>query len=129
VLGGAVPIQTNLAQCIHLHHVPLPGDAADATALNAAFEREGLRRGRLEAVPGNGGILLVIRVPLPLEALGDDFWREVGKLVARTGEPWWDFCATIVDHEPLPAHPLAHALSLYRVTMDRKLAYLHHEEF
>lgn len=124
-----MPIQTNLAQCVQLHHVPLPGDAADAAALNAAFEREGLKRGRLEAVPGSGGILFVIRVPLPLEALGDDFWREVGKRVARTGEPGWDFCATDVDYEPLPAHPHAHALSLYRVTKDGELAYLHHEEY
>ena len=127
-LHAIMPIQTNCADCTQLFHVPLPGGDADAAALNAAFEREGLKRGRLHAAASNGAIVLTLRVPFPLEALGDDYWSKVGKLVAATGELWWDFCATVVDHQPVPAYPRAHALSLYRVTKGGKLQCLLSEE-
>ena len=123
-----MPIQTNFAVCAEIFHVPLPGGEVAAAALNTAFDREGLRRARLRAAAGKDGIVLTIQEPFPLEALGDNFWAEVGKLVAATGEPWWDFCTSVVDHEAQPTHPHAHALSLYRVTKEGKLRCLLSED-
>ena len=124
-----MPIQTSFADCVDLHHVPLPGGVADADALNAAFARSRLKRGRLHAAASNGAITLSIQAPFPLEALSENYGKKIGRLVAATGEPWWDFCATVVDHQPVVSHPHAHALSLYRVTDRGELQCLHHEAF
>ncbi len=60
-----------------------------------------------------------------LLAVAEQYWRELGRLIKRTGEPWWDICAVATDSEPQKTKPHAHALSLYRITAKGEMRYLH----
>jgi hypothetical protein len=130
-----MPIQTNCAQAIRLFHVPLPGSDRDVARLRAAFKKQELRNAKLAflfakdpLVHGRiyvgGRIMFQIAKPFPLEVLDERFWKEVGKLIARTKEPWWDFCEITTDWKPKKYHPHAHALSIWRVTRKGELRYL-----
>ena len=134
-----MPIQTNCAQAISLCHVPLPGTKRDAQRLRRAFERQQLKKGRLGVIavkdPIMHGkvyrgerIILQIAHPLPLEVIDERFWKVVGSLVARTKEPWWDFCDLCVDWKPKRSHPHAHAWGVWRVTRKGELKYLFYED-
>lgn len=123
-----MPIQTNLAIETEFFHVPLPGTAADAKRLNECWSRVAPKNGRIFAEHTLNGIVLQIAAPLVMIAVADEYWREIGQLIAQTGEPWWDFCATVVNSEPQQHHPHAHALSLHRVTDAGDLRYLHNED-
>lgn len=134
-----MPIQTNCCQSIAIFHVPLPGSARDAQRLRRAFAAAKLKKGKLAVTAVKNPIahgkiyrgeriLLQIAKPLPLEVIGDRFWKIVGSLVARTKEPWWDFCDLGVDWKPKRSHPHAHALSVWRVSRKGELSYLHYED-
>lgn len=75
-----------------------------------------------------GRILLQIIEPLPLEVIGDGFWKIMGRLISKTKEPWWDFCELVTDVKPRRVYPEAHALGVWRVTRKGELRYLHYEE-
>jgi hypothetical protein len=132
-----MPIQTNFAQAIGLFHVPLPGSAKDAERLRRAFDDQKLKRGKLSVLsakdPAVCGktyrgerIILQIAQPFPIEVIDDPFWRNIGTLVARTKEPWWDFCVLCIDWKPVRSHPHAHALAIWRVSRKGELKYLHY---
>jgi hypothetical protein len=123
-----MPIQTNLALETAFFHVPLPATADDVERLNACWRLQPPTNDRIGARLGPQGLLLTIEAPVVLVAVNDDYWKELGAIIARTGEPWWDFCAVVVDSEPQARHPHAHALSVYRVFANGRCAYLHHEE-
>jgi hypothetical protein len=134
-----MPIQTNFCQSIAIFHLPLPGSVSDAQRLRRAFATEKLKRGKLAVLSVKNPIIhgkvyrgqriiLQIANPLPLEVIGDRFWKIIGTLVAKTKEPWWDFCDLGVDWKPKRSHPHAHALSIWRVTREGKLKYLHYED-
>ena len=73
-------------------------------------------------------MILVVAKPVVLVGVTDAYWRAIGRLAKRAGEPWWDICAVVLDSEPQPKQPQAHALSLYRITARGKLNYLVSEE-
>lgn len=73
-------------------------------------------------------IILQLAHPLPIEVVGEGFWKMVGSLIARTKEPWWDFCDLSVDWKPQRSHPHAHAWGVWRVTRKGELRYLHYED-
>jgi hypothetical protein len=134
-----MPIETNCAQAIALFHVPLPGSSQDAQRLRRAFENEKLKKGKIAVIavkdPIAHGrvyrgdrIILQIASPLPIEVVGEPFWKIVGSLFARTKEPWWDFCDLSVDWKPKRSHPHAHAWGVWRVTRRGELKYLHYED-
>lgn len=134
-----MPIQTNCAQAIRLFHVPLPGSAKDAKRLRRAFKEEKLRNGKIAVSSAKNPvvhgqvyrgmrIILQIARPFPVEALSERFWKEIGALVAKTKEPWWDFCELVTDWKPGRSHPEAHALSIWRVTNKGELKCLHYED-
>jgi hypothetical protein len=54
--------------------------------------------------------------------------KALGALVAKTKEPWWDFCELVADLKPKRSHSEAHALSIWRVTRTGELKYLHYED-
>lgn len=123
-----MPIQTNLAVETDLFHVPLPATAEDVQGLNECWERQPPTNGRIVATMAPGGLMLRITAPVVMIAVSEEYWREFGRLIARTGEAWWDLCTTILDSEPQRDHPHAHALSIYRVTVGGELRFLHHED-
>jgi hypothetical protein len=122
-----MPIQTNLAVETDLYHVPIPASQADVNRLNACWERQPPKNGRIVAEHTAVGLVLHIKAPVLMLAVSEEYWKEIGRLVRQTGEPWWDFCAAIKDFEPRPDRPHAHALSIYRITPEGELHYLHHE--
>ena len=83
------------------------------------------RNGRLTALHTKRGLVLKITKPVVMLAAPDGYWKLLGRLVKRTGEPWWDICAVIADSEPQRRKPHAHALSLYRITAKGEFQYLH----
>lgn len=123
-----MPIQTNLAVEAAFFHVPIPATAADARALNACWKRHPLKSGRIVAKHTTRGLILKVVRPVVLVAVADEYWREIGRLVKRTGEPWWDICTVVLDSELQAKKPHAHALSLYRISAKGKLNYLMSEE-
>ena len=120
-----MPIQTNLALESALYHVPIPATRTDVRRLNDCWKRQPPRNGRIVATHSAQGFTLKVVTPVVMIAVADDYWREIGRLVKRTGEPWWDLCAVVVDSEPQPKKPHAHALSLYRITSKGEMHYLH----
>jgi hypothetical protein len=134
-----MPIQTNCCQSIAIFHAPLPGSAKDAQRLRRAFAAAKLKKGKLAVIAVKDPIvhgkiyrgeriILQIANPLPLEVIGDHFWKIIGALIARTKEPWGDFCDLGVDWKFTRSHPHAHALSIWRVTRKGELKYLHYED-
>jgi hypothetical protein len=120
-----MPIQTNLAIETALHHVPIPATKAEVRRLNAIWNRQPPRNGRVCAIHTKRGLMLKISRPVVLLAAPNDYWKLLGRIVKRTGEPWWDICAVIADSEPQRKKPHAHALSLYRITTKGEFQYLH----
>ena len=120
-----MPIQTNFALETAFFHVPIPATKAQVRRLNAIWNRQPPKNGRITARHTAPGLILTVIKPVVLLAVADGYWRELGRLVKRTGEPWWEFCAIIVDSEPQKKKPHAHALSLYRITAKGEMHYLH----
>ena len=120
-----MPIQTNLAVETAFFHVPIPATKAEVGRLNAIWDRQPPMNGRIMATHTKWGMVLEITKPVVLVAVADEYWRVIGRLVKRTGEPWWDICAIVTDSEPQPKKPHAHALSLYRITAKGEMHYLH----
>ena len=120
-----MPIQTNFAVETALHHVAIPATKEEVRQLNAIWNRQPPRNGRLTAMHTKRGLVLKITKPVVLLAAPDGYWKLLGRLVKRTGEPWWDICAVITDSEPQRKEPHAHALSLYRVTTKGEFQYLY----
>ena len=120
-----MPIQTNLAIETAFFHVPIPATAAQVRRLNALWQRQAPRNGRIVAKHAARGLTLTVVKPLVLVAVAKDYWRELGRLIKRTGEPWWDICAIVTDSAPVRKKPHAHALSLYRITAKGEMHYLH----
>ncbi len=120
-----MPIQTNLAIETAFFHVPIPATAAQVRRLNALWQRKPLRNGRVVAKHTARGLILTVTKPVVLLAVAEEYWRALGRLIRRTGEPWWDICAIVTDSEPLPKKPHAHALSLFRITAEGEFHYLH----
>lgn len=120
-----MPIQTNLAIETVFFHVPIPATPAQVRRLNAVWQRQPQRNGRIVAGFTVRGLVLTVTEPVVLLAVADDYWRALGKLIKRTGEPWWDICAVVTDSKPVLKKPHAHALSLYRITAKGKMHYLH----
>jgi hypothetical protein len=134
-----MPIQTNCAQAIYIIHVPLPCSTADAELLRCAFINERLVKGSLSfscvkdsLVQGRfyAGERLVIQIgaPFPIEVISDKFWRLLGRVIAKTKEPWWDFCEVVEDFKPKKNRPDAHAMSAWRVTRKGEFRYLFIED-
>lgn len=122
-----MPIQTNCAQAISIFHTPLPGILKDVEKLRRAFAAEKLRKGKLDFVDAKNPlvhgriykgnrIIIQIADPLPIEVIGPKFWEELGRVIAKTKEPWWDFGQIVEDWKPKKSRPEAHALSAWRVT-------------
>ena len=120
-----MPIQTNFAIETAFFHVPIPATQADVRRLNAIWQRYPLRKGRIAAYYVSRSVILKVVKPVVLLAIADQYWRELGRLIKRTGEPWWDICAIVADSEPQEKKPQAHALSLYRITARGEMHYLH----
>lgn len=120
-----MPIQTNLAIETAFFHVPIPATAAQVRRLNALWQRKPLRNGRVVAKHTARGLILTVAKPVLLLAVAEEYWREIGRLIKRTGEPWWDMCTIVTDSKPSRKHPHAHALSLYRITAKGEFHYLH----
>jgi hypothetical protein len=120
-----MPIQTNFAVETAFFHVPIPATAAQVRRLNDIWRRQPPRNGRIVAKHTTRGLKLVIAKPVVLIAVADDYWREIGRLITRTGEPWWDICAIVTDSTPVRKKPHAHALSLYRITAKGEMQFLH----
>lgn len=120
-----MPIQTNFALETGFFHVPIPATPADVRRLNACWKRHSLRHGRIVARHTAKGVILKVVRPVVMVAVVDEYWRELGRLVKRAGEPWWDLCAIVIDSEPQPKKPHAHALSLCRITAKGEMNYLH----
>jgi hypothetical protein len=120
-----MPIQTNLAIETAFFHVPIPATPAQVRRLNALWRHQPPRHGRILAKHTAQGLILKVTEPVVLLAVAEDYWRELGRLIKRTGEPWWDFCAIVTDSEPSRKKPYAHALSLYRITAKGEMHYLH----
>ncbi len=123
-----MPIQTNLALETGFFHVPIPATRAAVRKVNTLWKRQPPRNGRIVARHTKQGMFLEVTEPVVLVGVTDAYWRAIGRLVKRTGEPWWDFCAVVLDSEPQPRKPHAHALSLYRITAKGRLNYLVSEE-
>ena len=120
-----MPIQTNFAVETTLFHVPIPATKAQVRQLNDCWQRQPPRNGRIVAKHTAHGLVLKVTAPVVMVAVADEYWRELGRLVKRTGEPWWDICAIITDSKPPDKKPHAHALSLYRITAKGEMYYLH----
>jgi hypothetical protein len=120
-----MPIQTNLAVETAFFHVPIPATPAQGRRLNAIWRRQPPRNGRIVAKHATRGLMLTVTQPVVLVAVAEDYWRELGRLIKRTGEPWWDICAIVNDSKPVRKKPHAHALSLYRITAKGEMQYLH----
>jgi hypothetical protein len=120
-----MPIQTNCALETAFFHVPIPATLAEVRRLNAIWNRQPPRNGRIVATHTKRGMILEVPKPVVMFAIADEYWRELGRLVKRTGEPWWDLCAIVSDSEPQRRKPHAHALSLYRITAKGELHDLH----
>lgn len=120
-----MPIQTNLAIETAFFHEPIPATASQVRRLNALWQRKPLRRGLIVARHTARGLVLTVAQPIVLPAVAEEYWRALGRLIRRSGEPWWDICAIVTDSEPLPKKPHAHALSLFRLTAEGEFHYLH----
>ncbi len=120
-----MPIQTNLAIETAFFHVPIPATRAQVRRLNAIWQRQPPRNGRIVAKHAARGLTLTVVKPVVLVAVAENYWRELGRLIRRTGEPWWDLCAIVTDSKPVRKKPHAHALSLYRITAKGEMQYLH----
>ena len=120
-----MPIQTNLAIETAFFHVPIPATRTQVRRLNALWQRQLPRNGRIVAEHTARGLILTVTEPVVLVAVAEVYWRELGRLIKRTGEPWWDICAIVTDSEPVRKKPHAHALSLYRITAKGEMHYLH----
>lgn len=90
-----MPIQTNLALETALFHVPLPATEAEVQKINTAWNRQPPRNGRIVARHTKQGMILKVTKPVVLVAVTDAYWQAVGRLVKRSGEPWWDICAVV----------------------------------
>ena len=123
----SMPIRTNLALEKIVHHEPIPASKLDVRAVNELWKRLQLRRCNIVARHSRRGLVLSTREPIVLLAVDDAYWGKIGRLIKRTGEPWWDFCALVIDSEPRRKHPHAHALSLWRVTAKGELLWLSSE--
>ena len=121
-----MPIQTNCAHAIYIMHVPLPCSIEDAELLHCAFINERLRKGSLGISSlkdsffqgrfcAGERVVLQIEEPFPIEVISDKFWSALGRVIAKTKEPWWDFCQVVEDFKPKKSRPDAHALSAWRV--------------
>ena len=120
-----MPIQTNFAVETTFFHVPIPATKAQVRRLNECWRRQPPRNGRIVAKRTAQGLVLKVAAPVVMVAVADEYWRELGRLVKRTGEPWWDICAIIMDSDPQKNKPHAHALSHYRITAKGEMHYLH----
>ncbi|MEO6245086.1 MAG: hypothetical protein ABIQ12_06595 [Opitutaceae bacterium] len=120
-----MPIQTNLAIETAFFHVPIPATRTHVRRLNAIWQRHPQRNGRIVAHYVSRSVILKVVKPVVLLAVADQYWRELGRLIKRAGEPWWDICAIVTDSEPQEKKPHAHALSLYRITAKGEMHYLH----
>ena len=120
-----MPIQTNFAVETALFHVPIPATKAEVRRLSAIWKRQPPKNGRLVATHTKPGMILKVTKPVVMVAVADGYWSEIGRLVKRTGEPWWDLCAIVSDSEPQRKKPHAHALSLYRITAKGEMHHLH----
>ena len=120
-----MPIQTNCALETAFFHVPIPATPAEVRRLNATWNRQPPRNGRIVATRTRRGMILEVTKPVVMVAVADEYWREIGRLVKRTGEPWWDICVIVTDSEPQQKKPHAHALSLCRITAKGEMHYLH----
>ena len=120
-----MPIQTNLAIETAFFHAPIPATRMQVRRLNAIWQRQPPRNGCIVAHYSARGLILKVIQPVVLLAVAGDYWRELGRLIKRTGEPWWDICAIVTDSEPQKKKPHAHALSLYRITATGEMHYLH----
>ena len=123
-----MPIQTNCALETAFFHMPIPATKTEVRRLNAVWNRQPPKNGRIVATHTKRGMTLKVKKPVVMVAVADEYWRALGRLVKRTGEPWWDICAVVLDSEAQPKKPQAHALSLYRITAQGKLNYLVSEE-
>lgn len=65
--------------------------------LNALWQRQPPRNGRIVAKHAAQGLTLTVVKPVVLVAVAEEYWRELGRLIKRTGEPWWDLCAIVTD--------------------------------
>ena len=122
-----MPIQTNFAHAIYIIHVPLPCTSEDAELLRCTFGNERLLKGNLvfscakdSAFQGRlyAGERVIIQIgePFPIEVISEKFWSVLGRVIAKTKEPWWDFCQVVEDFKPVKSRPDAHAMSAWRVT-------------
>jgi hypothetical protein len=123
-----MPIQTNFAVETAFFHVPIPATKSEVRQLNAIWNRQPPKNGRIVAKHTKQGMILEAAKPVVMVAVADEYWRAIGRLVKRTREPWWDLCAIVLDSEVQSKKPQAHALSLYRITAKGKLNYLVSEE-
>ena len=105
-----MPIQTNLAIETAFFHVPIPATPAQVRRLNAIWRRQPPGNGRIVARHTARGLILTVTQPVVLVAVAEAYWRELGRLIKRTGEPWWDICAIVTDSAPVRKKPHAHAL-------------------
>ena len=120
-----MPIQTNLALETGFFHVPIPATKDEVRKINTLWKLQPPRNGRIVARHTKQGMILEVTKPLVLVGVTDTYWRAIGRLVKRTGEPWWDICAIVLDSEVQSKKPHAHALSLYRITAKGEMHYLH----
>jgi hypothetical protein len=120
-----MPIQTNFAIETAFFHVPIPATPTQVRRLNAIWQRQPPRNGRIVAKHTARGLTLTVVKPVVLVAVAEDYWRQLGRLIRQTGEPWWDLCAIVTDSKPVRNKEHAHALSLYRITAKGEMQYLH----
>ena len=120
-----MPIQTNFAIETAFFHVPIPATRTHVRRLNAMWQRQPPRNGRIVAQHTSRGLILKVTKPVVLLAVAEGYWRELGRLIKRTGEPWWDICAIVSDSKPQKKKPHAHALALHRITAKGEMHYLH----
>lgn len=123
-----MPIQTNFAVEVGFFHIPIPATRADVRKLNACWKRHPLKSGSIRAKHTKQGLILQAVKPFVMVAVADEYWREIGRLVKRANESWWDICVVVLDSEPSAKTPHAHALSLCRITAKGELNYLVSEE-
>ena len=86
-----MPIQTNLAIETAFFLLPIPATPAQVRRLNGIWRRQPPRHGRIVAEHTARGLILTVAEPVVLLAVAENYWRELGRLIKRTGEPWWDF--------------------------------------
>ena len=120
-----MPIETNFALTTGVYHKPLPATKAEHRHLQKALQSH---PNRLGARYDKGCIVLEPEAAFIPEAVPEEVWQVLGKIIQKAMQPWWDFCMLVADSKPQAASPHAHALSLIRVYPDGSMAYLWSED-